>query len=121
MFVIKSKSILSEKEEADGVRVAVMRRVKPEHEFDIWIPVLSPSTELVDSYTKNKSISWEEFVPQFLLELDKNIFYLRFLVEMAKDTPVTLLCYEEQGDNCHRTLLLKRIKELFPSQEIQPD
>jgi len=121
MSLIKTKSILKPKEDLDGIRIAVMRRVRPDHEFDLWFPVLSPSTELVESYAKNNEISWEEFVPKFFEELKLNEHYLNYLVEMAKDKPVTLLCYEEEGGSCHRSLLLKKIKELFPEQKIEHD
>lgn len=121
MNTIKTKSILKNKSESDGIRIAVMRRVKSEHDFDLWFPVLSPSTQLVETYAKNKEITWEEFIPNFFEELAANEHYLSYLVEMAKDKPVTLLCYEEDGSGCHRTLLLKRIKELYPEQQIEFD
>lgn len=121
MNLIKTKSILKDKEDSDGIRIAVMRRVKPEHDFDLWFPVLSPSTELVENYAKNKEITWEEFIPKFLDELKDNEHYLSYLVEMAKTKPVTLLCYEEDGTGCHRTILLKRIQELFSEQQVEFD
>ncbi len=91
-----------------------MRRLKPEFEFDIWMPTLAPSTKLLKSYHDQK-INWKSFEKKFTKEvLDKQKNYLNILTWIAEKHNVTLLCWEKKGENCHRLLVAERIKKINP-------
>jgi uncharacterized protein YeaO (DUF488 family) len=91
-----------------------MRRIKPEFEFDIWMPKLAPSTRLLKSY-HDKKIDWKSFEKKFTKEvLDKQKEYVEIVVSIVKKYDVTILCWEKKGENCHRILITNRIKKLNP-------
>ena len=109
---LKSKSIHLPREADDGIRVCVMRRIKESYDFDIWVPAVAPSNDLLD--TKNSGeINWTEFVPRFEKEIlssaEKRPF-IDMIENLAQNNVVTLLCHEETGENCHRDLLIEFIK-----------
>jgi len=117
MLSTKSLQTLSNSE--DGLRVCVMRRIKPEYDFDIWAPILAPSEDLLQRYVINQEISWDEFRPLFLEELHKKgERFLNFLCNLATKQNVTLLCWEKKPDYCHRRLLAEKCQELYPDLKI---
>lgn len=117
--MLKTKSIQEGTEKSDGVRICIMRRIKPEFQFDIWIPTLAPSTELLNEYHKKK-INWDEFEKRFRKEvLLKEKKYLNLILYIAKKNIVTLLCWEETAEKCHRRLVAERIKELYPEVKVK--
>lgn len=96
-----------------------MRRIRPEFDFDIWIPVLAPSTKLLKSY-HDKKIDWEKFENKFTKEvLEKQKKYLDIILQTAKKYTVTLLCWELKGENCHRLLVAKKLKEINPDISVK--
>lgn len=108
---IKTKSLQYKKFPSDGLRICVMRRIKPEYDFDIWIPKLSPSEKLLNEYIIEKKISWSEFAKKF----KKNVIIkqkdlLHVLAAISQKKKVTLLCWEKSQKQCHRKLLLDAIK-----------
>lgn len=113
-----TKSIQTPKENEDGIRICIMRRIKPEFEFDIWMPTLAPSTELLKEYHE-KQIDWTEFEKRFAKEvLETKNNYLEIVSDMAKKQTITLLCWEETPEMCHRRLVAERIQKLNPSLKI---
>lgn len=117
--MIKTKSIIKKSSKSDGIRVCVMRRIKPEYEFDLWLPVVSPSEKLLNQYVIDQEITWEEFNPKFKKELLKNSYFVTLLAAMAKNKTVTLLCYEEDHSTCHRSLITELIKEKYPDIKVE--
>ncbi|MCL4387083.1 DUF488 family protein [Patescibacteria group bacterium] len=116
---IHTKSIQLPREDKDGIRTCVMRRIKPEFDFDIWIPHLAPSTSLLSDYHMQK-VSWEEYEERFKKEvLDNNKDYLEIVLDISKKHAVTLLCWEETPEKCHRRLVAERLKEMNPKLMIQ--
>lgn len=116
---LQTKSIQSTKNKNDGIRICVMRRIKPEFKFDIWMPSLAPSTNLLKSY-HDKKIDWEKFEKRFKKEvLDKQNDYLDILLDISKKHAITLLCWEFKGENCHRLLVTKRLKQMNPKLLIE--
>jgi uncharacterized protein YeaO (DUF488 family) len=106
-MMIKTKSIFSQPEEDDGLRILITRfyprGVKSDH-FDYWVRELSPSSELLASY-KNDNCSFDDFKMQFLKEIKNNLESLEALHALnfeSKVQNITLLCYEKQGNPCHR-------------------
>lgn len=98
---------------ADGIRICVMRRIKPEYDFDVWMPIVAPPESLLKKYVIDKKMTWKEFVPLYEKKvLGKNIPVLQWMKELSKYKNVTLLCWEKSAHECHRSLILKAIKSL---------
>lgn len=117
--LLKTKSIQGKKSKSDGIRVCIMRRIKPEFEFDIWLPHLAPSTKLLSDYHEEK-VNWEQFSDRYGKEVfKKQEIYLKLISNLIKDETITLLCWEEKGENCHRLLLSEKLKEMNRKLEIK--
>jgi uncharacterized protein YeaO (DUF488 family) len=107
---LKTKSIYEVKEKADGLRVLITRYyprgVKKTH-FDLWMRGASPEAALLKRY-RNEELDWKAFSIEFkkqLRTLPDSKKAIQELVELSRETDVTLLCYEREGLNCHRYLV----------------
>lgn len=114
MMLIRTKSIYKPKEESDGIRILVTRfyprGVKKDH-FDQWVRDLAPSAGLLKSYKLGER-NWEEFTLSLLSELRSNAASLDIIYKLhGQSENVTLLCYEKDGDPCHRHILREIIQE----------
>jgi uncharacterized protein YeaO (DUF488 family) len=110
---ISTKSLQSVSQKKDGLRVLIMRRIKPEYQFDLWIPHLSPPEPLFQKYVINKSIDWKTFSEQFAVQvLAKQKKLLEMLVYLSHKQKITLLCWEKTPYRCHRILVLKACREI---------
>lgn len=112
---IATKSIHKKKSPKDGLRICVMRRIHPEYDFDVWMPRLAPSEELLQSYVIKKEMKWGEFSKQYRFALLQNALDLvDLLMELSSRRKITLLCTENSYKRCHRQVILeemdKRIK-----------
>ncbi len=117
--MLKTKSVQLIRETSDGIRICTMRRIKPEFDFDMWLPVLSPSTELLKDHHDGK-VTWEEFSKKLRKELfPKQNIYLEMIYGLSKTKSVTLLCWEETHEECHRSLLAQELQKLHPQLKIQ--
>ena len=115
--MIKTKSIYDPKEKRDGKRILITRHYPRFHkklEYDEWNRNLAPSKELLKRY-KREEINWNEFRLAFLQELSSEDARreLDKLAKLAQSRSVTLLCYEKEGEKCHRyivrAMIAKRI------------
>jgi uncharacterized protein YeaO (DUF488 family) len=121
--MIKTKSVDSPIEQADGLRILATRfrgRGLPKNRYDVWMANLGPSERLLRSLLDGK-IQWREFAGKYRGELfeaesadDRNRtiknhgqkFTLRLIQEVARRDGVTLLCHcAEEEQHCHRHLL----------------
>jgi uncharacterized protein YeaO (DUF488 family) len=121
--VLKTKSIRTPIDRADGLRILVARfrghRV-PVSRYDVWMPSLGPSEQTLRAFQKGV-MSWARFGKQYRAELfldgpidrrSRTIknhgqkFTLRLIQRLSKQGNVTLLCHcaEDEG-HCHRHLL----------------
>jgi uncharacterized protein YeaO (DUF488 family) len=116
-MVVRTKSIFQPREEAeDGLRVLITRYyprgVKKEH-FDEWVKDLSPSRELLFKYNEGK-LDWSEFEASFLSEIRNNndsLNAIDALRKASRSIDITLLCYEKDGQPCHRYLVKDLIEK----------
>jgi uncharacterized protein YeaO (DUF488 family) len=69
--MIKTRSIQLKKEKNDGIRICIMRRIKPSFKFDIWIKELSPTTKLLKDY-HNKRLDWDKFEKEYKKQILKS-------------------------------------------------
>jgi uncharacterized protein YeaO (DUF488 family) len=112
-LAVKTKSIYEPPSPQDGVRILVTRfypRGVKKGRFDRWDKRLSPSRELVLSYKAGR-IGWKKFSLSFLREMKSqdSATAIEDLMSLSKHGDVTLLCYEKEGENCHRQLLKRLV------------
>jgi uncharacterized protein YeaO (DUF488 family) len=114
--MIKTKSIYKSKERKDGKRILISglhpRGVK-KSQYDEWLKELSPSMELVHKY-KNDDISWKKFLSLYKSQISKNpqsLELVKQLRKQSKEDEITLLCFEADGEPCHRHLLREIINK----------
>lgn len=93
--------------------------------YDISIPELSPSVELLGLY-KDRKITWRLFGQKYIEEIhssakaQEKIAALRRLIEQKQK--ITLLCFESEWRNdCHRHILKNIILGLESSAESEFD
>lgn len=113
-----TKSVQKKTLKSDGIRICIMRRIKPEFEFDMWLPALSPSTRLLADY-QNGEISWKLFEKRLKKELlPKKKQYIEMIIGLSKRNNVTLLCWEDSAELCHRSIITQEIKKLSPNTAV---
>ncbi len=116
---LQTKSIQKRKNKTDGIRICIMRRIKPEFDFDIWIKPLSPSTKLLKKY-QDKKIDWQTFEKIFIKQIvNKRKSYFDILLKILEKETVTLLCWEEKGENCHRLLVAEKLEKINPKISVK--
>ncbi len=111
--MIRLKSIYAEPESGDGTRVLVMRQwprgVKKDR-VDEWMRDLSPSVELMRVY-RSKKIGAAEFFGKYRREMAGRGDLLKKMAERAKTETLTLFCWEQRDEDCHRHVLKTLIEE----------
>lgn len=121
MINIKTKSIQEKKSKTDGIRICVMRRIRPDYNFDLWIPSLAPSEILLKKYVIDKTMSWNTFSQLYTRQvLQKQKQLINTLIYLSKRFRVTLLCQEKSATRCHRSLLLTECKRLISKNCTKP-
>jgi len=107
----------------EGLRIGTVRRPprgvpKAEHAsrdfYDVWLPELSPSEELVKSASAASSdAQWRAFVRRFRAELAKpeRARLVDLLVALSHTTPLAVGCYCEDESRCHRSVLRALLAE----------
>jgi uncharacterized protein YeaO (DUF488 family) len=107
----------------EGLRLGTVRRPPrgvPKADFarldyyDLWFPNLAPSAELVQEAMDAKDDrAWAAFKRKFRIELkdpDKSR-ELDLLAALSHHTNITLGCYCENENRCHRSVLRDLLKE----------
>jgi hypothetical protein len=76
--------------------------------------VLSPSWKLLNDY-KDGHIDWAQYTEKFRREMDCDscIAEMKRIWDLSQRKDVFLVCYEKQGEDCHRYLLKDMIKMQF--------
>lgn len=117
--ILYTKSVLKKTSKDDGIRICVMRRIKLEYKFDIWIPSLGPSAGLLKKYIVDKTMSWEHFSTAYRKQLLKKKQYLDVLDMLLQKSAVTILCVEKSAVRCHRFLLAQECAKRNSSIKIR--
>ena len=127
--MILTKSVTSSIDRGrDGLRILAARfrgRGLPATAYDVWMPSLGPSEELLRKVLGEK-VTWTQFLREYRRELvmdgpvdarSKTIknhgqkFTLRLLHELAQRGNVTVMCHcAEDAEQCHRHELRKLIE-----------
>jgi len=120
---IKIVRLGSPREPNEGLRIGTVRRpprgVRKEDFaakdfFDVWFPNLSPSPELVkEGQSAGDERSWSAFKRKFRAEMsrpDPNR-ELDLLAALSHQTNMSLGCYCEKEERCHRSVLRELLAE----------
>lgn len=80
--------------------------------FDLWLPLLAPSRELVTQMHQGK-IAYATFSKRYRNELKRPEprQVLQLVIAMARVQPVSVGCYCEDAARCHRTVLAEVLRE----------
>jgi uncharacterized protein YeaO (DUF488 family) len=107
----------------EGLRLGTVRRPPrgvPKSEFakrdfyDVWLPILSPSPELVaKARASQDERSWHAFKRSFQAELNKPdaARVLDLLAALSHQTNLSIGCYCEDENRCHRSILREALLE----------
>ena len=107
----------------EGVRIGTVRRPPrgvPKAEFakrdfyDVWLPNLSPSQELVTfALHSQDEKSWKTFERKFRAEMNEPdaARLLDVLAALSHQTNFSVGCYCENEERCHRSVLRKLLRE----------
>ena len=88
--------------------------------FDIWVRHASPEATLLKDYKKGL-INWREFSKRFREQMRTSTDSKKAVEDLVdfsrKGRSVTLLCYEKEGERCHRYLLKKIVENAARKKE----
>lgn len=104
---IKVKSIFDKPAKEDGWRIIVSRTCPKLKNKESWMPGLAPSWKLLSDW-KVRRITWEEYEKRYLEEMmgERSRQTIKHLLRaVVNGETITLLCYERNGEHCHRYLL----------------
>ncbi|RAS24785.1 DUF488 domain-containing protein [Paraburkholderia bryophila] len=107
----------------EGLRIGTVRRPPrgvPKAEFasrdfyDVWLPNLSPSAELVaQAQAATSPADWRNFERKFRAEMNEGEAskVLDLLAALSKGSDFSVGCYCEDENRCHRTILRQLLGE----------
>ena len=108
---------------AEGLRIGTVRRpprgVKKERLaaddwYDVWLPQLSPSAELVkQAQAATTPKQWTAFAKKYRHEMAEpdNARLIALLAAMSQDTNFAVGCYCADENHCHRSVLREILRE----------
>ena len=79
--------------------------------FDVWLPILAPSRELLREF-KNRELTPAAFFRRYKKEMSAPECRqtLQLLAAFAQRTPVSVGCYCQDESLCHRGVLVELIR-----------
>jgi uncharacterized protein YeaO (DUF488 family) len=101
----------------EGIRIGTVRRPPrgvPKSEFaardfyDVWLPNLAPSEELLKKARSSKSdAQWRSFVRKYLAEMKRseNSRVIDLLAILSHESNFSVGCYCADEARCHRSVL----------------
>jgi uncharacterized protein YeaO (DUF488 family) len=107
----------------EGPRLGTVRRPprgvrKADHArlnyYDVWLPALSPSAELVrEGLAVQNPAEWRQFERRFTSELKRpeQFHLLDALAALSHAANFALGCYCEDEQRCHRSILRRELKK----------
>jgi uncharacterized protein YeaO (DUF488 family) len=82
--------------------------------YDLWLPVLSPTPELVKAALQARDArEWQAFTKRFKTQLRRNeaAQVLELLAALSHSANFSLGCYCEDESRCHRSILRRLLAE----------
>ena len=107
----------------EGLRVGTVRRpprgvpkdrFAAEDWYDVWLPQLAPSAELVkEALGSTSAKEWQAFVKKYRAEMSAadNARLIALLAALSQTTNLSVGCYCEDEGHCHRSVLRELLKE----------
>ncbi|HZP65796.1 MAG TPA: DUF488 family protein [Rudaea sp.] len=101
----------------EGVRIGTVRRpprgvpkarYAAENWYDVWLPNLAPSAEIVKfALNAATSAQWEQFVRKYRAEMKcpESDHLLDVLAALSHSANFSVGCYCEDESHCHRSVL----------------
>jgi uncharacterized protein YeaO (DUF488 family) len=113
----------SDRDDGEGLRVGTVRRpprgVKKERLaaddwYDVWLPQLAPSAELVkEAQAADSAAGWAKFARKYRREMSQpeNARLLALLAALSQQTNFSVGCYCADESHCHRSILRELLRE----------
>jgi len=107
----------------EGLRVGTVRRPPrgvPKERFaaddwyDVWLPQLAPSADLVkEALGTGSAREWQAFVKKYRAEMNAadNARLIALLAALSQNTNLSVGCYCEDESHCHRSALRQLLEE----------
>jgi uncharacterized protein YeaO (DUF488 family) len=106
----------------EGVRLGTVRRpprgvrrerLAADDWYDVWLPNLAPTQELMNAYHVSPSTSWNMFAGKFRAEMKRPdaSHLLDVLAALSHSTNFAIGCYCEDESHCHRGILRSLLVE----------
>jgi uncharacterized protein YeaO (DUF488 family) len=120
---IRIVRIGAERAANEGLRVGTVRRpprgvrkerLAADDWYDVWLPQLAPSAELVrKGLDATSPREWATFVRKYRAEMAKpdNARLLAFLAAMSRSMNFSVGCYCADEERCHRSVLRDLLRE----------
>jgi len=118
--MIKTKMLKEKPEIGDGLRILVTR-YHPRRSFESikinrWMRKLAPSLELLKDW-KDGKIRETEYETRYRHEMKAQQKALKELTDAARNQVVTLLCFEPEGQFCHRHILRNIVEDKIKEEK----
>ena len=113
----------SKRQRGEGLRIGMVRRPPrgvPKKRFstddwyDVWLPQLAPSAELVkQAQAATSPKEWQAFMRRYRKEMatPDNTRLLDLLAALSRQTNFSVGCYCEDEHHCHRSVLRELLAE----------
>lgn len=120
---LKIVQLGSPRQENEGLRIGTVRRLprgvpKAEYAsrdyFDVWLPNLAPSAELLAQGQASKTDKeWSAFTRAFRAEMKRPepAKILDLLAALSHHTQLSVGCYCDEESHCHRSVLRELLAE----------
>jgi len=113
----------SDREVDEGLRVGTVRRpprgvrkerLAADDWYDVWLPQLAPSAELVkEAQGADSPSEWASFVRRYRAEMatPDNARLISLLAALSHQTNLSVGCYCKDEEHCHRSVLRELLRE----------
>jgi len=111
------------REKGEGLRIGTVRRpprgvakerLSADDWYDVWLPQLAPSADLVkEAQSSTSPRDWDAFVRKYRKEMSApdNARLLTLLAAMSQTTDFSVGCYCTDESHCHRSVLRELLRE----------
>jgi uncharacterized protein YeaO (DUF488 family) len=105
----------TKRKQGEGLRIGATRQVprgiksedwQKKGYFDLWMPLLSPSAELLEKYLHQK-LSYRIFARRYQTEMKsrESRQVIELLAAVSLSQPISLGCFCQDESRCHRRVL----------------
>lgn len=106
----------------EGLRIGTVRRpprgvpkerFAADHWYDVWLPLLAPSAELVKfGQAAETDAQWAQFQKKYRAEMaaSEPAQAITLLAALSKSASFSVGCYCEHEARCHRSVLRSRLE-----------